>query len=163
MRTSPLRCIVKIRTCPVPGIMTEELWRGARARRTKTGAAHTAATIDPTVTLGTVGRGELDTAVAVTTKTFHNIVQGGPGVSACAVRDLKLLSPRDLFAVRRRGKGPFNCADRCQLDLLFLVVGLTIQFYTSIHALLPSAAVSTCLSGSSQGYDHCWRARPRRT
>lgn len=67
------------------------------------------------------------------------------GASVCAFPHLKLFSPRDLCAVRRRGKGPLNRMDRCQLDLLFPVIGLTVQFYTISHAPLPPAPVPTCL------------------
>lgn len=120
MRPSALCCIVKIRTCPALGIlMTAELRRGARARRPKL-ELHAAA-IDPTATLGTVA-GVSSTRPLLrqpkpSTILYTTLQDRGP---ASAIRHLKLLSPR------RRGKGPFNRVDRCQLDSLFPFIGLLV-------------------------------------
>lgn len=101
MRPSALCCIVKIRTCPVLGIMTAELRRGARASRPKL-ELHAAA-IEPHSDLGNSGRGELDTAVAATTKTFHNIVHyiAGQGAGLCH-STLEAPQPTE------KGKGAFQ-------------------------------------------------------
>lgn len=77
----------------------------------------------------------------------------GQGVDPC-YSNLKLLSLRDLCAVRRRGKGPFNCTHRCQLRLLFLSIGLPVLLYTTFH---PPTAVCT---GSNMSVRVVARIRP---
>lgn len=122
---------------------------GARARRPNW-ELH-CSSYSPHSNLGTVGRGELDTAVAATTKTFHNIVQYRTGVPP-VLFELEAPQPPGPVRSTEKGKGPSNCARRCQLHFLFLPLA---SLFNSTRLLTPYCRL--------HGYQHVYQGRCKDT